>query len=127
MTKAERLKIFIESKNLTQRELSEAIGVTPAQVSKYTTGYNDITRTMALVIECKYGLSADWLLNGSGEMYQLTQENFRDKAAMRLVNIYETVGTEERKIIETAVDMAEYKNKERLEKMKKGRGQSSAS
>jgi len=45
----------------------------------------------------------------------------------RLNEVYDIIGPDERQIIDTAVDMAEYKYKERLEKMKKGRGQSSAS
>lgn len=66
---SERLKIFRNSVGLTQKELAEVLNTTQSTISAYETGKTLILMAFAYQIAKDYGVSMDWLVGRSGEMY----------------------------------------------------------
>lgn len=62
-----RLLIFRKSLKLKQQELATSIGVDRTALSKYE-NYGSIPDTIIIILELKYGLNREWLLEGKGEM-----------------------------------------------------------
>lgn len=71
----DRLRIILDEQNIKQKELAEAIKVTESYVSNMLKGKrNNISESLALLLEQKYGYSAHWILTGEGESH-ITQSN----------------------------------------------------
>lgn len=52
----------------TQKMLADLIGVTQANLSGYISGRNNITKKLAMLMQSKAGVNADFLLNGNAPM-----------------------------------------------------------
>lgn len=64
-----RLKLYISSKGLTQKEFAESIGIEPTSISRVVKGNNGISSDLAYSIITKYAdLNWNWLLKNEGEM-----------------------------------------------------------
>ncbi len=68
MPAEDRIREIREIFHLNQRELGEKIGVTSQLVSKMESGKTPISSMTARAIEAELGVSATWLLSGTGEM-----------------------------------------------------------
>lgn len=61
----DRLRIVLDEQNIKQKDLAETIKVTESYVSNMLKGKrNNISESLALLLEQKYGYSANWILNG---------------------------------------------------------------
>ena len=62
-----RVNLILKELHLKKNLFARALGITPNYVYLITSGRVDnISGTLALLIEEKYGYRAQWLLNGSG-------------------------------------------------------------
>ena len=59
---------FFKDKGLSQREIADSMGVSPAYINAVLCGRKAIGKKVAEKISNLYGLSASWLLTGEGEM-----------------------------------------------------------
>lgn len=69
MTQGERVKEIRKALGLTLDKFGEKLGVTKQTISRIEKGVNNVTDQMAKGICREYGVSEDWLLHGSGEMF----------------------------------------------------------
>ena len=68
MSAAERLREVREIFHLNQRQLAEKIGVTSQLISQMEGEKTAVSTMTARAIEAEMGVSAAWLLYGTGEM-----------------------------------------------------------
>jgi len=67
----QRLKIFIESKKISQEELAEIIKVPKQQISSWTTGVTNITtKYIPDLLNAFPDMDARWLLTGSKSLIE---------------------------------------------------------
>lgn len=67
-TLSERLKIALELSGISQTQLAASIGVTQPAISKLLAGTSRESRRMIQLARA-LKISPDWLINGSGQMY----------------------------------------------------------
>lgn len=71
----DRLQIIINEQHLKQKDFAQTIKVTESYISNMLKGKrNNISESLAKLIEQTYGYSAQWILTGEGERY-ITQSN----------------------------------------------------
>lgn len=63
-----QLRQFFDAEGITQKEVAQALGVTPQYVNGICAGRNVIGKTIADKLAKYYGLSKSWLLTGEGDM-----------------------------------------------------------
>lgn len=68
MSAEDRIREIREIFHLNQRELGEKIGVTSQLISQMESGKTPISTMTARAMEAELGVSANWLLYGTGEM-----------------------------------------------------------
>ena len=68
MSTEDRIREIRDIFHLNQRELGERIGVTSQLISQMESGKTPISSMTARAMEAELGVSATWLLNGTGEM-----------------------------------------------------------
>ena len=68
MSAEDRIREIREIFHLNQRELGEKIGVTSQLISQMESGKTPVSSMTARVLEAELGVSASWLLYGTGEM-----------------------------------------------------------
>ena len=68
MAAEDRIREIREIFHLNQRELGEKIGVTSQLISQMESGKTPVSSMTARVMEAELGVSAAWLLYGTGEM-----------------------------------------------------------
>ena len=68
MSAADRLREVREIFHLNQRQLAEKIGVTSQLISQMESGKTSVSSATARLFEAELGVSAAWLLFGTGEM-----------------------------------------------------------
>ena len=62
------MKEWRESQNLYQSDICKRIGITQGQWSDIERGRSKLSFKILLLLVEHYGLSADWILTGQGEM-----------------------------------------------------------
>lgn len=65
-----RLRAFFQGKGLTFKRAAEILGVHPSAVGNLVAGRNLFGAKVAKDWADKFGLSAEWLMYGTGEMLQ---------------------------------------------------------
>ncbi|MCI9330897.1 MAG: helix-turn-helix transcriptional regulator [Oscillibacter sp.] len=66
----DRVRLILDERHMRQKDLAEAIKVTESYISNLVGGKRDnISETLALLIEQTLGYSARWVLTGEGEPY----------------------------------------------------------
>lgn len=70
----ERIKKLRKSLDLTQREFGERIGVKGNTIAQYELGRNEPIDAVISLICREFGVSENWLRNGSGEMFEKVPE-----------------------------------------------------
>lgn len=68
MTTGERLRKARKALHVTQKDLSEKLGITQAGISSIESGRVNLTDRLAQSIQDVYRINADWLRTGEGEM-----------------------------------------------------------
>ncbi len=69
MTTGERLRKARKALHVTQKDLSEKLGITQAGISSIESGRVNLTDRLAQSIQDVYRINADWLRTGEGEMF----------------------------------------------------------
>lgn len=64
----QRLREFRDSKNFTQKELGEKIGISDKFISAIETGSKSLSPTVLFKLEMIYNVNHNWLLYGIGTM-----------------------------------------------------------
>ena len=82
-TPGERLKKIRHMFGLTQAKFAEKLGLKWDKIKDIETGRHKLRPEIALKIEKVYGVSADWLLNGDGEIF--TKEDVIDNEIMNFL------------------------------------------
>ena len=70
----ERIKKLRKSLDLTQREFGERIGVKGNTIAQYELGRNEPIDAVISLICREFGVSENWLRNGTGEMFEKVPE-----------------------------------------------------
>lgn len=71
-----RLALFRESNGLTQDALAAMLGLSRTAISLIENGQRTPSKAFLIKISDTYGVSADWLLNGQGEMQRALGPGF---------------------------------------------------
>lgn len=72
MTQGERLKIIRKELGLTMEKFGEKLGVTKATISRLEKNERNLTDQMTISICREYHVREEWLLNGSGDIFETT-------------------------------------------------------
>lgn len=80
-TLGERFKQIRKNLNMTQKEFAESLGVTQTTISGIEKDSANTSLTLAKLISLQYGISEDWILNGTGQMYYFPSEWDTDNIA----------------------------------------------
>ncbi|CUN04738.1 helix-turn-helix domain-containing protein [Turicibacter sanguinis] len=76
MTLQDRIKVILSEKNLKQTEFANSLGISANYVNLLVNGKkNNLSETLAKLIEETYGYSSEWILTGNGNMYITTDLN----------------------------------------------------
>lgn len=96
----ERIKQLRKILNLTLEEFGKRVGVTKTAISRLENGSRGITDQMSVSICREFGVREEWLLNGTGEIFQEEQTFSLDRF------VQDHGGTElELKIIKTYFEL----------------------
>ncbi len=68
MTSADRLVLFIRNLGKKQKNIADDLKININTVGYYCSGKSKLPVYVAKAMQAEYGLSANWLLHGSGEM-----------------------------------------------------------
>ena len=72
----DRIRQVMESQHMTQQVFADYIGLAPATLSSIFNGRTRPTLNVVEALKKKFpDINTDWLMFGSGEMYQNTAEN----------------------------------------------------
>lgn len=75
-----RLKEWRESTKLSQRAVAVALGISQSFIGNIEAGRSEPSRNLLLKLAETFGLSADWLLHGQGDMLTSAPQNgFRER------------------------------------------------
>jgi len=77
VTEHERIIEVRKNISLTQEEFGKRIGVTRAAVSNIESGNRGVTDQMRRSICREFGISEEWLRNGTGNMYDNVEKSAR--------------------------------------------------
>lgn len=62
------LRSYFKERGISQKEIADAMGVSPAYINSIFTGKRNLGKNNAEKLQEKFGLSASWLLTGEGSM-----------------------------------------------------------
>lgn len=86
---SQRLRELRASKDLTQRDFSEKLGITPASLSAYESGQKNPSVGVAIKIAKEFSVSLDWLCGLSSESGLSSAPDDREATCIRIL---ETIG-----------------------------------
>lgn len=76
MNQCDRIRLILQENKLKQKELACEIGVTESYISVLLKKPEiSLSRSIAALIEEKYGYSADWVLNGTEPKFRQVSKN----------------------------------------------------
>lgn len=108
----DRLQFILSEQHIKQKEFASTIKVTESYVSNMLKGKrNNISESLALLIEQSYGYSAKWILTGEGNRY-VTQASIPELSPTkkRLIAEIEQMNEAELIAIKSFIDsLDEYK------------------
>lgn len=64
----ERLNQFMKARNIKATDIAKSVGVSRAAVSGWCNGISEPTASHVFAMEKGFGVSAEWLVTGDGEM-----------------------------------------------------------
>lgn len=71
-----RLRLLRKSLDMTLKEFGSRLGVTDGAISRIETGKRDFTDQMILSVCREFNISEEWLRNGTGEMYNIVNDDY---------------------------------------------------
>jgi transcriptional regulator with XRE-family HTH domain len=99
----ERLKEIRVEQQLTQKQMSEKIGVTEATVSRMESGKSTITEQTIKTLCREFNVNKDWLLSGEGEMYAVSKED--ERLAKILAELHTTDNEKLKNLVEKMLEL----------------------
>lgn len=82
----ERLKTILNESGLKQREFALSLGVTESYISRLIKGtHTNISESLALLIQERYGYSAKWIMTGQGDKFKSKERTFIKEVAKKKV------------------------------------------
>jgi transcriptional regulator with XRE-family HTH domain len=106
---SDRLRIIVNDLNISQTKFADALGVSFTYINCLINGKRDnISQTLAILIQKTYGYSADWLLNEEGDILKKKIRRTL-KSRPRLIAVLNTFTKEE---IDLVMDHIEHVFKE---------------
>lgn len=67
-----RIKEIRKKEGLSQQKFADELGIARGNIAAYEVGKNAPSDAVISLICAKFNINRDWLLTGSGEMYQYT-------------------------------------------------------
>jgi SOS-response transcriptional repressor LexA len=68
MNLSERIHLIFKESGLKQKEFASSVGITEGYISKLLKGgLDNVSESLALLIEEKYGYAAEWIMTGEGQ------------------------------------------------------------
>lgn len=88
----DNLRQFFEQKDITQKKIADELGVSPAYINKLLTGQKAFGKKTAQQFQDLFGLSASWLLTGTGSMLKDADPppEVSDGDVQRLIRVVES-------------------------------------
>ena len=139
MTINQRIRKFRRSLSLSQEEFSQRLGLTQSALSRIEKMGGPVTEQNILLLCTTFGVSEEWLRNGSGDMYtKKTRDEvlkiWAEKLSAEMDNSFprrfalalSRLSTEQWEVLESIVyemvsDEIEIRDKENFEAMKRAR------
>lgn len=122
----ERVKELRKTLNLTMEKFGEQLGVTRSAISNIENGNRNLTDQMLRAICREFGVNENWLRNGVGEMFAITQNDYIEKVSRRynlderdkvIISTYMSLDLEKRDLIKSYIfDVLKNHNKNEEEK-----------
>lgn len=114
----DRLELMLKEKGMKKKELAEALSISPFYISKLCKGTRTLSKQTAALIEEKYGVRAEWLLNGIGEMYSPVKEMTISEKREDLIRRLEGKSDEQVRAVLDFLDLLEETDRRREEARK---------
>lgn len=82
----ERLNYIFKETKMKQREFAESIGISQNYLSQLLSGKRSaISESLALLIQERYGYSAQWIMTGEGEKFKRMERTFLKEVAKKKI------------------------------------------
>ncbi len=107
------LRDLREKHNYTQRELSKALNITPACLSKYETGRSTPSPDMLIKIADTFNVSVDYLLGRNSLQFDykiLNEKLYKNNTVFDAINIIVKLNPAHRKFFIEQLKMLEFHN-----------------
>lgn len=107
-----RVKEIRKALDLTMEKFGERVGVQKTAISRIESGKNNLTEQMLLAICREFGVNENWLRNGVGEMFAITQNDYIEKVSRRynlderdkvIISTYMSLDLEKRDLIKNYI------------------------
>lgn len=107
----DRLRTILDEQNIKQKDLADVIKVTESYVSNMLKGKrNNISESLALLLEQRYGYSSKWILTGEGERFNIQSNPDLSPTKKRLIAEIEKMSDSEIEAVKVFIDsLDEYK------------------
>lgn len=101
MNQCDRIRLILQENKLKQKELAAEIGVTESYISVLLKKPEvRLSRPIAILIEEKYGYSADWILSGvEPKLKQINKHRVLSEAHQRVLAQLETMSDGQAKAV----------------------------
>jgi transcriptional regulator with XRE-family HTH domain len=86
MTLSDRFKIITEEIGKKQKEIASELGITESYISRLISGaHENISLSLALLIQEKYYYSAQWVMTGEGDKFVSSKNSIVKQKAINAV------------------------------------------
>ena len=116
-----RLKQFAKEKNLNQAKISKNLRLTGSALSTIFTGKSKLTPQFAMLLELKYNINPEWLLEGKEPMYLPANLNAFPKRTGDLVRSFEKLPEKYQEEVKYLVQELEMRHKREMKKRERER------
>lgn len=101
MNQCERIKQILKENDLKQKQFASVIGVTESYISKLLKDPDiRLSRSLATLIEEKYGYSSEWILNGTEpKLKQISKNNSLSEIHQKALTQLEKMNDEQIKAV----------------------------
>lgn len=99
----ERLRQLMDSRGLNINSLADAVGFTPATISRYLNGLRSPDLQYVVDLSELFGVSVDWLIGVNGDRYEVLPQDIQD-----IVHLYSIASPDDRMVIHAV--LSKYKS-----------------
>ena len=84
----QRFKELRKYLKMTQEEFGKELGRTKMAISYYEKGERNIDNSIILLLQEKFNVNTDWLINGNGSMFLSDNEKKADSGVVSIASSY---------------------------------------